>query len=587
DYVVQGVAGTAGTAMVTASAPGFTDGTGTITVVQAGLSFFGLSDSRPVGSNNVFTVLTGVPNSAGTDLDSFQGISAANLPLDLTVTSSDGAVGQLSAGGITGDTVVIGLGAAEFQFSVTFVPLAAGTTTVSGSIPDFLTTTAATKTVTVEPPGITPFSRTIGAGLQFGSSAGLGTGDHGGITVRVESSNPSLALIAPDATTPGLSFIDLVVPDGSASVGYVVQAVAGSAGTATITASAPGFANGTGTITVVQAGLTFFGLSDSRPVGVNNAFTVLTGVPNGAGTGLSSFQGISAASLPLDLTVTSSDSAVGQLSAGGTTADTVVIGLGAGQFQFSVTFVPLAAGTTTVSGTIPGFLATTAATKTVTVTPPRILPFSRTVGAGLQASSSANLDTADHGGITVRVESSDPSIALIAPDGTTPGSAFIDVFVPDGSASVGYVVQGVAGTTGTATVTASAPGFANGTGTITVVEAALSFSGLSDTRPVGSDDAFTVFTGLPNSAGTGLSSFQGISAANLPLDLTVTSSDGAVGQLSAGGTTADTVAIGLGAGQFQFSVTFVPLAVGITTVSGTIPGFLSTTSATKVVTVTP
>jgi hypothetical protein len=108
-------------------------GTGTIDVVQPGLVISGLSDTRPVGANDVFNVPIGIPNSAGTSLSGFQGVSAASAPLALTLSSSDGAVG-------------------EFQPRATFVPLAAGTTTVAASIPGFLSTTTASRTVTVTGP---------------------------------------------------------------------------------------------------------------------------------------------------------------------------------------------------------------------------------------------------------------------------------------------------------------------------------------------------------------------------------------------------------------------------------------------------
>jgi hypothetical protein len=329
------------------------------------------------------------------------------------------------------------------------------------------------------------------------------------------------------------------------------------------------------------------GLSPTPKVGVNDVFAILTGVPDATGTGLSAVQGLSPAIVPtLDLTVSSSEGTVGQLTFGSTTASTVIVPTAAGESQWDVFFVPLAAGTTTVTGSLPGFLSL--ASLEVTVAPPSVTPFSRTVGAGLQYESHATLSTANHGGVTVHIESSNPAVALVAPDGLTPGAPFIDVFVPDGNLLAGYAVQGVLGSMGTVSVTASAPGFASGAGTITVVQAAIAFVGLSPTATVGANDSFTILIGIPNGGGTALDGIQAISAGNVPpLGLTLTSSDGGVGQLTDGTTTASTVTLPTLPRQFQAVATFVPLSPGTMTVTGSIPGFLTTTSASQPVTVNP
>jgi K319L-like, PKD domain/PKD domain len=445
-------------------------------------------------------------------------------------------------------------------------------------------------TVTVDPnPAIVAFSRTIGAGLQYVDGATLEVANHGGVTVRIESGNPAIVLVAPDGLTPGAGFVDVFVPDGSNFAPYAVQGVAGAAGTVSVTASAMGFSSGTGTIAVTQPAVTFLGLSTTPKVGVNDSFAVLIGVPNGAGTGLAAFQGVSASNQPaLELTVVSSDGNVGRLMSGATTADSLTLPTASGEFEWFFMFVPLAAGPTTVTGSIPGFLTLAGGALPLTVAPPSVTPFSRTVGAGLEYESLASLSTASHGGVTVHIESSNPAVALVAPDGLTPGSPFIDVFVPDGRSTASYAVQGVSGTMGTVIITASAPGFTSGQGTITVVQPAIAFVGLSPTASVGVNDAFTVLTGIPNGSGTALDGIQGLSAANVPaLQLTLTSSDGGLGQLSFAGTTATTVLVPTLPRQFQFLPSFVPLSPGAVTVTGSIPGFLTTTSGSQTVTVNP
>jgi hypothetical protein len=269
--------------------------------------------------------------------------------------------------------------------------------------------------------------------------------------------------------------------------------------------------------------------------------------------------------------------------------------LAAGAFQVQATFVPLSAGQTTVTASIPGFLSTTAAAQAITVDLPGITTFSRTIGAGLQYSENSVLGTANHGGVTLHIASSDKQVARIAPNGSTPGDesspvqSSIDLFVPNGTATFSYTVQGVAGAAGSVTVTVSAPGFTDGTGTITAVQPAVMISGLEPSRSVGSlPDSFTVLLGTPNASGTSLNGIQGISAGNTPFPfLALTSEDGAVGQVSIGSAAAaGSVSQQLEAGDYQLGAAFTALSAGQTTVTASIPGFLSTTSAIQQVTVT-
>ena len=64
---------------------------------------------------------------------------------------------------------------------------------------------------------------TVGSGLQQQGSFTLGAGEHGGVSVRIESSNASVALVSPDASTPGTAFIDVPVADGSRTAYFHVQ----------------------------------------------------------------------------------------------------------------------------------------------------------------------------------------------------------------------------------------------------------------------------------------------------------------------------------------------------------------------------
>jgi hypothetical protein len=249
-----------------------------------------------------------------------------------------------------------------------------------------------------------------------------------------------------------------------------------------------------------------------------------------------------------------------------------------------VAFDPLNPGETTVSASAPGI--NLLRTEQVTVSAPGITLFSATitVGAGLQYGAfTARLGATLHGGVTMRIRSSDPQVLLIAPDGTTAGTEFIDVFVPNGSTDVNYFVQAVEGTTGTATITASAPGFVNATGTGNVVEPGLQIESLlASVLATGGNDEFIVRVGVPNQFGTGLALAQEVRA-GLTLTATITNTNGTAAQLVtlAGGAQSRSVAIPAGSSSSAGTVAtggiaFDPLATGSTTVTATIPGFVTT-----------
>ncbi len=132
------------------------------------------------------------------------------------------------------------------------------------------------------------------------------------------------------------------------------------------------------------------------------------------------------------------------------------------------------------------------------------------VGAGLQSfCCGARLDASNHGGVTLRVESDDPSRVLVSPNTSTAGTAFIEVFLPNGSTNVSYVVQGIAGTTGTATVTVTAPGFTASSGTVTVAQPAMEIITLAPSiDSLDPPDPFQVRVGLPTPSNSSLQTVQ-------------------------------------------------------------------------------
>ena len=125
---------------------------------------------------------------------------------------------------------------------VEFDPIGGGSTTVSATAPGFRTATPVN--VTVSAPAMTLFSlpALVGAGLQSGGyTARLGATAHGGVTVRITSSNPAVLLVSPNATTVGTASVDIPVANGSTDATYYIHGIEGARGTVTLTATASGF----------------------------------------------------------------------------------------------------------------------------------------------------------------------------------------------------------------------------------------------------------------------------------------------------------------------------------------------------------
>ena len=205
----------------------------------------------------------------------------------------------------------------------------------------------------------------------------LGGANHGGVTVRVASSETTKLLISVNAATPGTSFIDIPIADGSTYADFYVQGVLNATGDATVTATQALFTSGNVSIKVVQPVFVLSGLADSTTsLSANDPFYAYAYILNAAGTAVQTTQEVSAVGA-LAVTFTSSDGGVGQIAKTGTTAASVTITMAVGAIYTptsvaagGVAFDPMAGGSTTVSVSAPGFNnAWSAASQTVTVTP--------------------------------------------------------------------------------------------------------------------------------------------------------------------------------------------------------------------------
>ena len=532
-FFVQGVAGAVGPVNVTVSSPRFISDFLAMSIETPVLNLVAIVATHNVSSldtigDDQFYVRTAVRNLAGTAIQYEKELNPNSGPLSITFTSNAPAVADLKTALVTGSPIDIELPEGLSRTPMTLlsggvaalfpIPPSDGTATITATASGFdpfdladedITVNLTPATITLSDP-FTAIAR-VGDGLQEVYRMTLSSGGHGGILVRIESSDPATALVAPDDGTPGSAFIDFPMADGTTVANFYVQGVGGANGNITITATHALFTDGTLNLEVDDAVLDLISLVTSHSVNAlatigDDPFIVRSGVANLAGTGIQREQEIAAGASSVTVTLASSSTSVANLMTTSSAGASVEVQIAPGESRSPTTVaaggaalqfpVPPFGGTTTVAATAPSFTPIDVSDEdvVVSVTPATITlsdPFTGIgrVGAGLQEIYRATLSGGSHGGITLRVESGDPAMALVAPDATTPGAPFIDVSIADLTTTIDFFVQGVSGASGNVTITRI------------------------------SDDPFLVPTAILNVAGTALGLEQEVSPA---ADLTVT-----------------------------------------------------------------
>jgi uncharacterized repeat protein (TIGR01451 family) len=599
-YVIHGIEDARGEVVVTASTPGFAEAQGTVNVVQPALQLAGVPPSTTaLSASTLFYAYVGTADATGEYLAQAQSVRPGGAGLTVTITHTNPAVAQLvtSAGSGQTRTVVIPPGQYYSPLSVAtggveFDPLGAGTTTVSASAPGFLSFGA--QTVTVSAPDITLFSlpATVGAGLMQGNYlARLGGTDHGGVTVRITSSNPNVLRVSADVSTAGSAFVDIPIANGATDAYYVIHGIE-AAPEVVVTASAPGFTDAQGTVNVVQPGLQLASVpASTTTLSANTPFYAYVGLADATGAYLTQVQSVRAGG-GLTVTMTHTNPAVAQLTTSAGSGQTRTVVIPPGQYYTptsvetgGIEFDPLGGGTTTVSASAPGFV--TLGSQTVTVSAAGIALWSSqaTVGAGLMEGNSqlARLDGSNHGGVTVRITSSNPNVLRVSADASTAGSPFVDIPVANGATDAYYVVHGIEGARGAVVVTASAPGFTDAQGAVNVVQPGLQLAGVpASTTTLSANTPFYAYAGLPDATGQYLTQVQPVRAGGAGLTVTFAHTNPAVARLTTSAGSGQTRTVVIPPGQYYTPVSvatggieFDPLGGGTTTVSASVPGFLS------------
>jgi hypothetical protein len=632
-YVVSGIEGGNGSATITVTVPGFPTGTHTVNVVTSGVEVIGVPTTTTTLSANNTTMYAqvGLPNAGNTALLNVQNVRAGAPLFVVTLTNSNATVAQLYSDEpvTTGQTVTKPIDPGIYyttaaqggtSYGLAFDPIAAGTTTVTVSGPSgvLTMTTNGVHTVTVTGPGITmPPTLDVGAWLQRPAQATLGAGGHGGVTATITSSDPSRVRVSSGISTAGTASTTVNVPNNQTAIPYFVQGMEGTTGSATLTITTPGFPTGTHTVNVVQPGIEIIGIpATTTTLSVNDTNIYMqVGIPQAGGAFLSQTQNVRAGAAPIVATVTNSNAAVAQLYSDepATTGQSVNKPIRNPLYynenvlpgtSYGLAFDPIGVGSTTVTVSAPGFTTTTTGgVRTVGVTAPGITIVSNaTIGAGLQRNLGATLGAGGHGGVSVTVTSSAPSLVRVSANELTAGTTSISVPVANLATSIPFFVQGMENVTGTAVVTLTAPGFLSETLTVTVVQPGVQLVSVPESIAAGAPNATTIYAevGIPNSVNTAIAQLQDVRGGSPGFVVTLTNSNAAVARLYSDQpvTTGQVVTKPIQPGIYYtqsvitgttYGLAFDPLAAGTTTVTVTgPPGVITmTTEGVQTVIVTP
>jgi hypothetical protein len=381
-YWIQGMEGARGTAVITASAPGFTDAQGSVNVAQPGVQLFGAPPvTTTLSASSPLYAYVGLPNGTASGLVHYQSARAGGAGVQVTLsllppTTTAAQLTNLAGSGAT-RTVTIAPGHQHSPTTladggVLFDPLTVGNVTVATTATGFENQGLVSVSVTAAGIDVTPLA-TVGAGLQEGYHvARLGGTAHGGAIVRVASANPDVLLVSSGPEDAGRAFVDIPVTDGFSDAYYFVHGVRQSNNSVTITASEPRFVTGQGSVRVVEPAIQIELLPTTiSSTAASVPFRVAVGLADSNDQFLVQYQGVRAGT-NLTATLTNSAPSVAQLvtAAGGAQSRAVVVPGGSAHSGYTipangVDFDPLDEGPTIVTAAIPGFV--TAATGIVHV----------------------------------------------------------------------------------------------------------------------------------------------------------------------------------------------------------------------------
>jgi hypothetical protein len=215
--------------------------------------------------------------------------------------------------------------------SVSFEPLSIGVTEISASIVGQFIAADCKKKVSITYPSIRAndgIPLTVGGDLQEVVEISLDSPAPPGLTVNIESSNGSLALIAPNLISYGRSSLEIAVPESLVNFSFVVQGIPSQnlPVEIPIRISAKGYIGTILTAKIVRPGLQIDNLNLSQNVNSRaNPFQVLVGIPSENNSTIALPQRVRFGSGGLKFSVTSSDGSVGVLGPSGSNSTKIEV----------------------------------------------------------------------------------------------------------------------------------------------------------------------------------------------------------------------------------------------------------------------
>jgi hypothetical protein len=325
--------------------------------------------------------------------------------------------------------------------------------------------------------GITPPNVTVGESLEVIANVTLDeVAPATGLEITLTSSDPSRVMFSRTAEGDGSASIKLTVRAGYRdSPDYYIQGL-GKSGAVSYTASAPGFANSSGTVTLAPSGV----ILARSGMGVPTLLTT-----TGAKTNLLVYSALLdsemnfvhpqpvAGGRSVSVSVTSSNVKVG-------VAVPAAVTIAGGSASAGIEFRPSMAGETMLLLSVPqGFSvpAQFARVSTIVMMPGIAVTDDISIGHNLETGGSLSLgELAPAGGVVVTLTSNDAGKLLLSRAPDQVGSDCITMAIPAGGVNASYYMQALAGA-GVVTYTAAADGFRTRSGTVTLTPSGLVMGG--------------------------------------------------------------------------------------------------------------
>jgi hypothetical protein len=264
EFWLQAVTNEGSATYTVTTTQGYGVGTGTVTLMPSAIVVVG-----PLKAPTLRTTVGGYPSKLtlySVRLDSSLNYVEEQLLAVRPSVAVDLVSSNKLAGAVTGTPIVIGAGTSSA--TTDFRPAGEGETVVSVIEPPGFSAPAqmATWKAVVQTPGLAVSDNlAVGKDLEVVGVLSLGAvAPAGGLTVTLVSDNPKQLLLSESASQAGSASLTLTVKPGTASASYFLQALVDS-GTASYSASAPGYRGRSGMISFTPSGVLLTPASQGPP----------------------------------------------------------------------------------------------------------------------------------------------------------------------------------------------------------------------------------------------------------------------------------------------------------------------------------